>query len=96
MPVSDHNNIDNPESVSGLAMKILNEMLRPHLTEHQAKFRNWLAEAKQNPKNKGITPQDLQKKYPDYDALMKSLKKTNQMLIDSTKKLLKIIKYTKN
>lgn len=78
---------NNQETVISLAMKILNEVLRPHLTEHQAKYRNWLEKAKQNPKYKNMYPQELQRNYPDYNALMKSLKETNKMLIGCTEKL---------
>jgi hypothetical protein len=85
-------NISNSESPVGISIKILNDILRPHLTEHQAKFRSWLDEARQDPKNKGIAPQELQKKYPDYKVLMKSLKKTNEMIIDSAENLYDFMK----
>jgi hypothetical protein len=91
LPVDCFNDIGNPESITGLAMKILNDILRPHLTEHQAKFRSWLKMAKQNPKYKNMSPQELQKKYPDYATLMKSLKETNEMHIVCADKLLKLI-----
>ncbi len=87
LPVNCIKNQSNPESSQGIAIKILNDILRPHLTEHQARFRSWLAEAKQNPEYKNISPQELQRQYPDYKALMKSLKETNEMLIDSGEKL---------
>lgn len=64
-----------------LAVKILNEILRPHLTEHQAKFRNWLEKAKRNPKYRNLSPQELQKKYPKYQTLIISIKKVNETLI---------------
>lgn len=65
-----------------LATKILNAVLRPHLTEHQASYRNWLDRAKTNPKNKSLSPQELQRKYPDYDALMKSMMQVNRSFIE--------------
>lgn len=74
----------NPVSIT---FKILNEILRPHLTEHQAKFRLWLEKAKKDGKNRNITPQKLQRKYPDYNVLIKSLKETNIGLIKSAEKL---------
>jgi len=85
LPVDYLNDIENPESVVGLTMKILNEALRPHLTEYQAKYRDWLDTAKRNPKNKDITPQELQKKYPNYEALMESMKQVNKSLINTAK-----------
>jgi hypothetical protein len=71
-----------------LANKILNEILRPHLTEHQAKFRQWLENTKRNSKNKNTSPQELQKKYPDYNNLIVSLKQANEKLMEHTDKLL--------
>lgn len=70
-----------------LAMKILNEVLRPHLTEHQGKFRSWLENARQNSKYKNITPQELQKKYSNYISLINSMKEVNKMLIDEASNL---------
>ncbi len=83
---------ENQNPVIALANKILNEILRPHLTEHQAKYRSWLEEAKHDPKNKGISPQDLQKKYPDYKILMKSIKQVNGMLVESAERLRELMK----
>lgn len=74
-----------------LAQEILNEILRPHLTKYQAKYRSWLEKEKQNSKNKNITPQALQKKYPDYQSMIKSLKQTNKVLIDSANKIYGLI-----
>lgn len=92
LPVCYFKDIENSESITGLTNKILNEMLRPHLTEHQARFRDWLEKAKQNKEYKNLTPQLLQKKYPEYETLVKSLKETNQMLIDSVERLHEIMK----
>lgn len=92
IPVSYIKDQSNPESAQGIAIYILNDALRPHLTEHQAKFRNWFEKAKQNPEYKNLTPLELQKKYPEYKELMKSLKETNKMLIESAMKLFEIIK----
>ena len=72
---------NDPVEIIDLSRKILNEVLRPHLTFHQAKFRRWLENAKQNAKYKSITPQELQKKYPDYQALKNSMKNVNEELI---------------
>jgi hypothetical protein len=88
LPVDYFNDIENANSVIGLAMKILNEILRPHLTEHQAKFRKWIEDARQELKNRNLTPQELQRKYPDYNALMMSLKDTNKILIDNVGKFI--------
>ena len=92
LPINFIKDQSNPESAQGIAIKILNDILRPHLTEFQARFRSWLTEAKQIPEYKNITPQELQQKYPDYKILMKSIIETNKMLIGSSEKLFELIK----
>lgn len=72
---------DGAADILNLTAEILNEVLRPHLTEHQAKFRKWMKVAKNESRNKKLTPQELQKKYPDYNSLMKSIKDVNKKLI---------------
>lgn len=92
IPLSQLKNQLNPESAQGIAIHLLNDVLRPHLTEHQAKFRNWFEKAKQNSEYKNLSPQELQKKYPEYKSLMKSLKETNKLLIEGAMKLFEKIK----
>lgn len=91
LPVHCFEDIEKPDSIVGLANEILNFILRPHLTEHQAKYRSWLEHSKKDLKNKNITPQELQKTYPEYKILIESVKEANQMLIDSAKKLRELI-----
>lgn len=74
----------------GLSTKILNEGLRPHLTEHQAKFRKWYEQEKE--KNEKISPQELQRRYPEYDNLIESMKQVNQTLIQYSNELKKLIR----
>ena len=66
--------------------------MRPHLTEYQAKFRKWLEAEKEDPINKTLSPQDLQKKYPDFDNLVASMKLVNITLTDYAVQLDKLIK----
>lgn len=74
----------------GLTTKILNEGLRPHLTEHQARFRKWYEQEKA--KNEDISPQELQRRYRDYDNLIESMKQVNQTLIQYSNELNKLIR----
>jgi len=74
----------------GLTKKILNDGLRPHLTEHQAKFRRWLELAKKD--STDLTPQELQKRYPDFSNLIISMKTVNVILINYAAELDKLIK----
>lgn len=87
--LKDH---DPTSALIGLTRNILNDAMRPHLTEHQAKFRKWLSTAKEEQLNKNLTPQDLQKKYPDFTNLIASMKLVNLTLIDYANELDKLIK----
>ena len=87
--LKDH---DPTAALIGLTRRILNDGLRPHLTEHQARFRKWINTAKEKDENNELTPQELQKNYPDYDNLIESMKSVNQILIDYSNELDKLIK----
>jgi len=86
--LKDH---DPTKALMGLTTKILNEALRPHLTEYQARFRKWLEIEKQKPENKEKSPQEIQRKYPDYDKLIASMKQVNKTLMDYSNELNKLI-----
>jgi hypothetical protein len=83
---------DPTTALIGLTRKILNDALRPHLTEHQAKFRRWLQTAKEDQENKKLTPQELQRKYPDFENLISSMKKVNKTLSEYAGELDKLIR----
>ena len=83
---------DPTSALLGLTRKILNEALRPHLTEHQARFRRWLEIAKDDPNNKNKSPQQLQHEYPDFSNLVASMKEVNKILIAYADELDKLIK----
>lgn len=70
-----------------MSVDILNKGLRPHLTTHQAKFRKWYSEELEKAENKGKSPQQIQKKYPEYDELIESMKTVNELLIEYAEKL---------
>jgi hypothetical protein len=87
--LKDH---DPTKALIGLTRKILNDGLRPHLTVHQAKFRKWLVNAKEEDVNKRLSPQELQKKYPDFENLVSSMKEVNLILANYANELDKLIK----
>lgn len=69
----------NPsKALLGLTTKILNCGLRPHLTEYQAKYRQWYEKNKSNYENE--SPQEIQKHFPDYVNLVTSIKNVNSLL----------------
>lgn len=68
-----------------IATESLNLGLRPHLTRWQARFRNWYAQQADALRVK--TPQEVQREYPDYDALMADMRAVNQNLIQYASEL---------
>lgn len=75
-----------------LTEQVLNEGLRPHLTKWQARFRTWY----ENESNitDSLSPQELQKRFPDIDQLVSDLKNTNNHMIEY-KRLMKEIAFKK-
>ena len=74
-----------------LTTSILNSGLRPHLTEHQARFRKWYQEQLDMPQNKGKTPQEIQQDYPKYNKLVSSMRDVNETLCVYSFQLKKLI-----
>lgn len=66
---------------------ILNKGLRPHLTHYQAKFRKWYDEELEKDDHKGKSPQEIQKRFPEYNELVESMKEVNQLLIEYSQQL---------
>lgn len=62
-----------------IATATLNDGLRPHLTRWQARFRGWYEANKDQLKT--CTPQELQRKFPDYQMLISDMAKINQEMI---------------
>ncbi len=73
-----------------IATDSLNLGLRPHLTKWQARYRNWWRNSDEALKNS--TPQEHQKKFPQYDELVKEMLDVNKQMIDYAAQLEKIVK----
>lgn len=71
-------------------VEVLNLGLRPHLTEYQAKFRKWYSS--ELDKNPNLSPQEIQKQYPEYEKLITSMKEVNKLLIQYAEQLNNLIK----
>jgi hypothetical protein len=67
---------DTRELVQSL-IDLLNQGLRPHLTKWQARFRHWYEREINKPESEGLSPQEIQRKFPDYDALITDIKGVN-------------------
>ena len=64
-----------------LLIEVLNDGIRPHLTRWQAKYRHWFAQAMEDPDLLALAPQEMQRRFPEYDELTKDLIEVNQVLI---------------
>ena len=63
-----------------LLVDALNNGLRPHLTQWQARFRHWYENAVKQ--NVGKSPQEIQREYPQYQELVEGLIQVNKQLVD--------------
>ncbi len=73
-----------------IATDTLNKGLRPHLTQWQARYRNWYSQQGDALKTK--TPQEVQRDYKEYGTLMADLQRVNQQLIQYAVELQKLIR----
>lgn len=74
-----------------LTTKVLNDGLRPHLTTWQAKYRKWYGLKKEDIR----APQEIQREFPEYDALVADLVLTNNRMIEYKKLMYQIAFNTK-
>lgn len=81
--------IDTAKGLIELTTKVLNNGMRPHLTMWQAKYRRWYENALE--KDKDLSPQELQKKFPEYKNLVTDLKKTNEIMLNYANQLKRLI-----
>ncbi len=91
IPADRLKDCDDTRNVVGLLMRSLNEGLRPHLTIWQAKFRRWYEVALTQDANKGKSPQEIQSLYPQYDELVRDLRKVNEEFVRFADSLERIV-----
>lgn len=72
---------DSTKKIIQLSIEVLNTGLRPHLTKWQARFRRWYAHQLERDKDSLEHPQDIQKRFPDYDQLVAEMLEVNQKLM---------------
>lgn len=82
-------NNKSTNEVVRIATQTLNEGLRPHLTKWQARFRAW--DSSKKDKLMDMTPQEFQKEYPQYEALIDDLLIVNAQLVQYAQELKKIV-----
>jgi len=81
VPVAKVRGAESTQLLVGLAIDVLNKSIRPHLTKWQARYRHWLEVELRREGSHDIPPQELQKRFPEYKALVAELKRTNAQLI---------------
>lgn len=70
---------DDTKELIRVMMQVMNDGLRPHLTEWQAKYRRWYADAAEKEPTK--PPQDVQREYAEYGKLVADLKRVNDGMV---------------
>lgn len=85
IPVSKIRKDESTKELVRIAIEVLNEELRPHLTKWQARFRKWYNTEIEREENKNLSPQEIQKNYPEYENLTKEMIEVNHKLIEYRK-----------
>jgi len=79
------------KNIVKLSIDVLNNGVRPHLTTWQAKFRRWYENEITDKSKISISPQDIQKEYPEFTQLTNDLKDVNLKLIKYREAMYKLI-----
>lgn len=74
-----------------MTTQILNEGLRPHLTIYHAEFSKWYQEELEKPSSEGLSPQQIQRKFPKYKELVGHIHEANKVLNCYVSELKKLI-----
>lgn len=90
IPVSKVRKKESTRDIVRIAIEVLNEGLRPHLTKWQAKFRKWYEFESTKEENRELPPQQVQRKFPGYELLTKEMQEVNKRLIEY-RKILKLL-----
>jgi hypothetical protein len=86
IPVSKIRHKDT-QVIVNLAIDVLNDGLRPHLTRWQARFRKWYAIQLSLEVNQNKSPQEIQSLFPDYQQMIDEMRGVNENLIKYRKML---------
>ncbi len=73
--------IEKNSNLVRLVIEVLNEGMRPYLTKWQARFRKWYDRAAGKEEYKDLSPQELQKKYPQYTEMISDIKEANEHMV---------------
>lgn len=81
VPVASIRRDKDTQLLVNLSIDVLNKAIRPHLTKWQARYRHWTDVELSKQGVRDIPPQELQKRYPNYQELVRELKSTNLKLV---------------
>jgi hypothetical protein len=90
IPASQQRRNESTRELVRIAVAVLNDGLRPHLTRWQARYRNWYAQ--QAELLTSAAPQDVQRLFPEYDSLIADMRSVNAQLIQYAGQLQKVVK----
>ncbi len=91
IPVSKIMDQPSTQALVGISIDVLNKAIRPHLTRWQARFRRWYQSQIADAANAALSPQELQRRFPEYAVLVDDLKRTNARLVAYARLLTKVI-----
>jgi hypothetical protein len=81
IPVNKIRKNESTQKLVYIAIDVLNVGIRPHLTLWQARFRKWYHAELLKEENCSLSPQEIQKRFPDFERLVADMKSVNQKLI---------------
>lgn len=90
IPVSKINQKTTKQIIQ-LSIDILNKSVRPHLTQWQAIFRKWYEEEYKKESKKYLSPQQIQKKFSQYEELVNGMLEVNKNLVCYCELMQKIV-----
>jgi len=73
------------KAIVKVAIEVLNEGLRPHLTKWQSRFRKWYEINSIEKDHVHKSPQELQKEFPEFNKMKEDMQKVNKQLIEYRK-----------
>jgi len=82
IPAECYANDDDACKLVKVLLESLNDGLRPHLTRWQARFRRWYAAAIAKDEAAALSPQEIQRDFPQYAELVADLRAVNGKFVE--------------
>ena len=92
IPVGKIRKQKSTQQLLSISVNVLNKGLRPHLTMWQAKYRRWWQQALEDQEKREMTPQQVQRTYPQYGDLIADMKNVNRKLMAYGRALDRIVR----